>query len=68
MEVLKATPEQKLQLEGEYLNGYRLSFIEDADGNWITGIGVFTSPNFAPIHDELSKLEKISHNPKKSKI
>ena len=68
MEVLKATEQQKLQLEGEYLNGYRLSFIEDADGNWITGIGVLTSPNFAPIHDELSKLEKISHNPKKSKI
>ena len=68
MEVLKATPEQKLQLEGEYLNGYRLSFIEDADGNWITGIGVLTSPNFAPIHEDLSKLEKISHNPKKSKI
>jgi len=68
MEVLKATPEQKLQLEGEYLNGYRLSFIEDADGNWITGIGVFTSPNFAPIHDELAELEIIPHNPKKVQI
>ena len=68
MEVLKATEQQKQQLESEYLNGYRLSFIEDADDNWITGIGVLTSPNFAPIHEDLSKLEKISHNPKKSKI
>ena len=68
MEVRKATEQQKQQLEGEYLNGYRLTFIEDADGNWITGIGVLTNPNFAPIHEDLSKLEKISHNPKKSKI
>ena len=68
MEALKATEQQKQQLEGKYLNGYRLSFIEDAHGNWITGIGVLTSPSFAPIHDELSKLEIIPHKPKKVQI
>ena len=68
MEVLKATEQQKQELENEYLNGYKLEFTQDADGNWITGTGVLTSPNFAPIHEDLSKLEKISHNPKKSKI
>lgn len=68
MEVLKATEQQKQQLEGEYLNGYRLTFIEDADGNWIVGTGVTTNPNFAPIHEDLSKLEIISHKPKKVQI
>ena len=66
MEVLKATPEQKLQLEGEYLNGYRLTFIEDADGNWIVGTGVATNPNFAPIHEELKQLQTIPHNPRRT--
>lgn len=66
MIVIKATPEQKKQLEGEYLNGYRLTFIEDADGNWIVGVGVLTNPNFAPIHEELKELQVIPHNPRRT--
>lgn len=68
MKVLKATPEQKQQLEGEYLNGYKLEFTQDADGNWIVGVGVLNNPSFASIHDELAELEIIPHNPKKVQI
>jgi len=64
MEVLKATEQQKQELEKKYLKGCELEFVEDADGNWIVGVGVLSNPNFAPIHEELKELELIDHNPK----
>ena len=67
MEVLKATEEQKDRLEGTHLNGY-LQFIQDADDNWIVGMGVIDNPNFTEIREELSSLERIEHNPKKINI
>jgi len=68
MEVLKATEQQKQELEKKYLKWCELEFVEDADGNWIVGVGVLTNLNFAPIHDELAELEIIPHNPKKVQI
>ena len=67
MEVLKVTEEQKDRLEGIHLNGY-LQFIQDADDNWIVGVGVIDNPNFYEIREELNSLERIEHNPKKINI
>ena len=67
MIVLKATDEQKDRLEGTHLNGY-LQFIQDADDNWIVGVGVINNSNFIEIREELNSLERIEHNPKKIKI
>jgi len=66
MEVLKATEQQKQELEKKYLKGCELQFVKDADGNWIVGAGVVTNINFAPIHEELKQLQIIPHNPRRT--
>lgn len=68
MEVLKATSEQKELLEGNYNNGHVLSFVRDADDNWIIGTRVIDDPNFAPIKYQLEQLERIEYKPKKINI
>lgn len=66
MEALKATEQQKQELENKYLKGYELEFVKDADGNWVVGAGVLTNPNFSPIHEALAQLEQIPSNPRKT--
>ena len=66
--VLKATPAQKNQLEGDYNNGHIIRFIEDADGNWILGVSILTDPNFAEINAALDNLPRIPYNPQKIAI
>jgi hypothetical protein len=66
--VLKATEQQKKDLEGNYNNGNIIRFIQDADGNWIIGEDVLTDPNFAEVHDQLNELGKIEYKPKKINI
>lgn len=66
--VLKATEQQKQDLEGNYNNGNIIRFIQDADGNWIIGENTLTDPNFAEVHDQLNELEKIEYKPKKINI
>jgi len=68
MEVLKATTKQKNDLSGTYPNGHVLQFIQDADGNWVCGVGNIDNPKFAEIKDQLSQLEVIDYKPKKITI
>lgn len=67
MKVLKATEEQKQQLEGVY-EGTLLQFILDNDNNWIISEDSINYSKFSSIKDKLSELEVIDYNPKKINI
>jgi hypothetical protein len=64
MKVLKATLEQKKQLEGTYLNGAVLQFIQDSKDNWVVNVNVLTDHSFEAIHADLSNLPEINYVPK----
>jgi hypothetical protein len=64
MKVLKATLQQKKELEGTYLNGAVLQFIQDSKDNWVINVNVLTDHSFEAIHKELSNLTEINYVPK----
>jgi hypothetical protein len=64
MKVLKATFEQKKELQGAYKNSAVLQFIEDANGNWVVNENVMNDPNFESVKEELSSLPQINYVPK----
>ena len=68
MKVLKATLGQKQALEGTYLNGVVLQFIEDKNGNWVVNQSVLTDANFKEIHEQLNNLPLIDFQPKEIEI
>jgi hypothetical protein len=68
MKVLKATIEEKQKLEGFYLNGHFLGFVEDKHGNWVVGSNVLENKNFTEIHFELLKLPLIDFVPRETEI
>jgi len=50
------------------LNGYKhktseLLFVIDGSGKYIVGVEVLTDENFAQIHNQLDKLERIQYTP-----
>jgi hypothetical protein len=64
MKVLKATLQQKKELEGTYLNGAVLQFIQDSKDNWVINENVMNDPNFESVKEELSSLPQINYVPK----
>ena len=68
MKVLKATLKQKKTLEGTYLNGAVLQFIQDENNNWVVNKSVLVDPNFTEINRQLSELEEIDFVPKQIEI
>ena len=63
MKVLKATQEQKENIEGVYSNECEIKFIIDLNNNWIVGTSVLTDTNFESIRKQLLELEEIDFNP-----
>ena len=68
MKVLKATLAQKNALEGVYLNGSVLQFIEDKNNNWVVNQSVLNDANFEAIHEQLNALPLIDFIPKETEI
>jgi DNA-binding SARP family transcriptional activator len=65
MKVLKANEIQYKELNGFENLPYRLSFIKDADDNWIIDENVLYREEYNDILDKLKELEVIDYNPKK---
>jgi len=61
MNVLKATDEQKEQLEGFYENGAYLQFVKDAYNNNVVNEAVLYDDNFLSIKDILQSLPIIEY-------
>jgi len=68
MEVLKANDIQYEALNGFTNENSHISFIEDADDNWIVGKEVLTDDKFLEIRNELEELEVINYNPKNTEL
>lgn len=64
MKVLKATLAQKQALEGTYLNGAVLEFVEDKNGNWVVNTKVIENGQFLEIRTQLQALPLIDFEPK----
>jgi hypothetical protein len=65
MKVLKANEAQYKELNDFENLPYRLSFIKDADNNWITDENVLYCEAYKDIIGKLKELEVIDYNPKK---
>jgi hypothetical protein len=63
MKVLKANEAQYKELNGFENLPYRLSFIKDANDNWITDVNVLYCEAYTAILDKLKQLEVIDYNP-----
>jgi hypothetical protein len=63
MKVLKATQEQKENIEGIYSNECEIKFILDLNNNWVVGTSVLTDSNFESIKNQLLELEQIDYQP-----
>jgi len=63
MKVLKANEAQYKKLNGFENLPYRLSFIKDANDNWITDENVLYCEAYTAILDKLKELEVIDYNP-----
>jgi hypothetical protein len=61
MNVLKATDEQKEQLEGFYTDGAYLRFVKDAYNNNIVTDAVLYDDNFLSIREILKSLPVIEY-------
>ena len=68
MEVHKANDIQYEALNGFTNENSHISFIEDADDNWIVGKEVLTDDKFLEIRNELEELEVINYNPKNTEL
>lgn len=64
MKVLKANEAQYKKLNGFENLPYRLSFIKDANDNWITDVNVLNCEAYNAVLDKLQQLEVIDYNPK----
>jgi hypothetical protein len=68
MEVLKANTAQYEALNGFTNGNSHISFIQDADDNWIIGKEVLTDDKFLEIRNQLEKLEVIPYNPNNTEL
>ena len=68
MEVLKANTQQYEALNGFTNKNSHISFIQDADDNYIIGKEVLTDDKFLEIGEQLEELEVITYNPKNTEI
>jgi hypothetical protein len=68
MKVLKANTAQYEALNGFTNGNSHISFIQDADNNWIIGKEVLTDDKFLEIRNQLKQLEVIPYNPKKTEL
>ena len=68
MKVLKATLQQKIALEGIYLQGAELQFIQDTNECWVVNTDVINDDRFISIKDALESLPKIDFQPKINNI
>jgi hypothetical protein len=68
MEVLKANTAQYEALNGFTNGNSHISFIQDANDNWIIGKEVLTDNLFLEIRNQLEELEVINYNPKKTEL
>ena len=64
MEVLKANTAQYEALNGFTNGNSHISFIQDANDNWIIGKEILTDDKFLEIRNQLEELEVITYNPK----
>jgi len=62
--VLKATIYKKNKLEGYYINGSELKFIQDVNDNWVVNEAVLYDDNFIDIRIDLEMLPIIEYQPK----
>jgi hypothetical protein len=63
MIVLHPNTTQYNALNGYKHNASELLFVKDGSDKWIVGTEVLNDPNFAEIHDQLNKLERIEYTP-----
>ncbi len=63
MTVLHPTQQQYNELNGWSSPPAQLSFVKDGLNRWIVSERVLTDPHFAPIHPQLSELERIDYVP-----
>jgi hypothetical protein len=63
MKVLKATQKQAEKLNGSYLNGSKIQFDKDANGNFVVSENVLTDDDFIEIRDTLLTLPLIEYKP-----
>ena len=68
MEVLKANSEQYEALNGFTNGNSHISFIQDANDNWIIGKEILTDDKFLEIRNQLEQLEVIPYNPKETEL
>ena len=68
MKVLKANTAQYEALNGFTNENSHISFIQDADDNWIIGKEVLTDDKFLEIRNQLEQLEVIPYNPKNTEL
>ena len=68
MDVLKANTAQYEALNGFTNENSHISFIQDADDNYIIGKEVLTDDKFLEIGEQLEELEVITYNPKNTEI
>ena len=64
MEVLKANNAQYEALNNFTNENSHISFIQDADDNYIIGKEVLTDDKFLEIRNQLEELEVLNYNPK----
>ena len=64
MKVLKANTAQYEALNGFTNENSHISFIQDADDNYIIGKEILTDDKFLEIRNQLKELEVITYNPK----
>lgn len=63
MKVLKADERQYTALDGYENKNHKLSFVKDADDNWIVGKNILKDDRFKLIHPQLRQLEEINFKP-----
>ena len=68
MKVLKANTAQYEALNGFTNGNSHISFIQDADDNWIIGKEVLKDNLFLEVRNELEQLEVIPYNTKITEI
>ena len=68
MEVLKANTAQYEALNGFTNGNSHISFIQDANDNWIIGKEILTDDKFLEIRNQLEELEVINYNPKNTEL
>ena len=68
MEVLKVNTAQYEALNGFTNGNSHISFIQDANDNWIIGKEILTDDEFLEIRNQLEELEVIPYNPKNTEL